>query len=338
MSYHKTSKDYSSLHITELEVRGDYNHNESQTSAAYNPFAVHSQENMPSFNQKSPVHSSYPTTTTTHEARAVSFSPPSVMDLGRGVKHHHQNLKKVALPSTGYGKFGPIHYRANLRSMLFKKWSHGYWLHVFPATINIFRSSEEMERWKEMNDAGTTTPEQQQSQNTAAMNKLVTFSLNFDTTGALRKKMRKIEERNEKMMNDGVSVESRSRSLSRNQSKVGDCHYSGLPKTYIMEEVRSKYYQKDKPLMHACKISYLGLGGRNVSAAFGSSVPRELKRLRAVIRKITDLTRKARHKKKSMDNDTGSVMFNSKFPRTARSELTALSNTMYGENTIHTRT
>ena len=87
---------------------------------------------------------------------------------------------------------------------------------------------------------------------------------------------------------------------------------------------------------HTFKISHLGFAGRNVTAAFGSTVPQDLKRLRAIVRKITALTKKVtgkRSRKKGNDEDDAiSGMYN---VRTARSELTALSNTVYGRNTMN---
>lgn len=48
---------------------------------------------------------------------------------------------------------------------------------------------------------------------------------------------------------------------------------------------------------HTCKISYLSTGGRTLAAAFGSTEPSELKRLRATIRYcfklVTKYTKKA---------------------------------------------
>lgn len=104
---------------------------------------------------------------------------------------------------------------------------------------------------------------------------------------------------------------------------------------------------------HTCKISYLGLNGRRVSVAFGSSTPKELKRIRAVVRDVLKLVRKATKKhysnttsstKKKMDHNmmvlenhdddtTGAAGWIS----SSRSEVTALSNTVYGKNTTTMR-
>lgn len=242
-------------------------------------------------------------------------------------------LKKVLLPSTGYGKFGSIKFRSDRSSMLFKKWVEGCWLHVYPAKISLFNSMEEMRQWKDLNDEAEQKDAPIDSRTARMMTKLVKASIDFDTTGNLLKKMRKLEAKNRKAMGEGSDLSGGSRSLK--QKKVSDADTT-LPVTYIMEDVRSKYYKKNDPLMHTFKVSYLGLGGRHVTAAFGSSEPQEVKRLRAVVRHITKLTKKAtkkRSKKKGgADGDTLSAML--KVPHSARSEITALSNTVYGRNTM----
>lgn len=83
---------------------------------------------------------------------------------------------------------------------------------------------------------------------------------------------------------------------------------------------------------HTCKISYLGISGRHVTAAFGSMVPQEIKRLRAVLRTIIKLVKKAtkKHSKKSLVVDAANANWNIS---SAKSEITALSNTVYGQNT-----
>ena len=85
-------------------------------------------------------------------------------------------------------------------------------------------------------------------------------------------------------------------------------------------------------IRHTCKISYLGLSGRHVTAAFGSTIPRELKRIRAVIRDIIKLVKKAKkHKsKKNLQSDYANDVWKAS---TARSEMTIVSNTVYGKNT-----
>ena len=67
--------------------------------------------------------------------------------------------------------------------------------------------------------------------------------------------MKKLEDKNRKKlnsMNGGGAGSSSVASVSRNQkSKVGNCNndLSRIPVTHIMEEVRSKYYKLNEPLM-----------------------------------------------------------------------------------------
>lgn len=321
----------------------DDDHNDN--SPTFNPFLIHSGPEHVQ-HRHSPHHQH-------HYLQGTSpTSPSSPLDANKV-------LKKVLLPSTGYGKFGTIQYRADIPSMIFKKWHDGYWLHVYPATICVFGSLEDLHRWKEMT-MSTTVIENDSELNLNACSfvqldtnemkkqrdKLVKTKINFDTTGDLVKKMKKLEEKNRKLLkenaniananNNQESVGSGSHTLKKKKKKVSDVNQNILPINYIMEQVRSKYYRKDDPLMHTFKISYLGLTGRNVSAAFGSSKPQEVKRLRAVIRDVIHLSKKASKKQSKKDkndiyNDNASSMFK---VSNAKSEVTALSNTVYGRNTM----
>ena len=120
-----------------------------------------------------------------------------------------------------YGKHGPIQYRTTIKSLLFKRWSHGYWLHVHPAKIYIFKSLSDLEKWKELHDTSLLLC------HSKLMNKLVRAYINFDTTDAF--------------------------STSSNQTdhnyNCGNSSNGGIPVTYIMEDVRSKYYHKKENLM-----------------------------------------------------------------------------------------
>jgi len=86
----------------------------------------------------------------------------------------------------------------------------------------------------------------------------------------------------------------------KHRSKAGDIE-KGLhrPIQYIQEDVRSKYYKKDGPLLHTCKLSYRGLQGRTLAAAFASETPNELKQLRSCIRTCLKLATKKRKSKRS---------------------------------------
>lgn len=279
----------------------------------------------------------------TFTRKVVSPTPDSLQAQQRQEQQHHHKRKTVYGPSTGFGKFGPIEFRSDKTSMILKKWSGGYWLHVFPATINIYESMEDMEQWKEVNEASLSTGIPLDANTKKFLTKFVKMSINFDTTGALQKKVKKMEEKRNKANGGDGSVGSGSRSLK--QKKVADSS-AFMPVTYVMEEVRSKYYKKNQPLMHTFKISYLGLRGRHIAASFGSTTPDELKRLRAVIRGITKLTKKATKKrggskKVRMPGDAESTltgMLKNQHINSAKSEVSALSNTVYGRNTITAKT
>lgn len=279
----------------------------------------------------------------TFTRKVVSPTPNSLQAQQRQEQPEHHKPKTVYGPSTGFGKFGPIEFRSDRTSMILKKWSKGCWLHVFPATINMYESMEDMEQWKELHEASLSTGIALDAKTKKFLNKFVKMSINFDTTGDLQKKVKKMEEKKKKANGGDGSVGSGS--LSLKQKKVADSS-ALLPITYVMEEVRSKYYKKNQPLMHTCKISYLGLGGRSIAASFGSTTPEELKRLRAVVRGITRLTKKATKKrgggkKVRMPGDAESTltgMLKNQHISSAKSEVSALSNTVYGRNTITAKT
>lgn len=317
---------------------------------AYDPFSIHTTSNeqeIRAMNINTNLHSPF---SEDSKEGGLMPGPSTMMDMKK------QALKKVALPSRGYGKSGRIDYRSGFKSILLRKWSNGYWLHVFPARIAMFDSLEDMDQWKEMMDeemSGDTDAVQQTLENDDVsisssmpkarrerardMKHLVKASINFDSNGDLLKKMKSLEDKNRKKLStlNGGAGSSGIGSVSWNQSKVGDCNDDVVPRlpiSYIMEEVRSKYYNVNEPLMHTFKISHLKLTGRSVTTAFGSTVPQEVKRLRAVIRKIITVSKKAtkkRSKKKGMGgDDTISGIYT--ISRSAKSEVTALSNTVYG--------
>lgn len=129
-----------------------------------------------------------------------------------------------------YGKHGPIQYRTTIKSLLFKKWSHGYWLHVLPAKIYIFKSLSDLEQWKELHDTSLLLC------HSRLMNRLVRAYINFDTTNAFSTSSNQTE------------FSTSSNQTDHNFNCVNSSN-GGIPVTYIMELVRSKCYQKKEKLM-----------------------------------------------------------------------------------------
>ena len=272
-----TDSTFSPSALTFEEREGEEEEEEEEpTTPSYDPFSIHtspSEQVIRSMNINTNIHTRYSSDSDEGGFLSASSSMLEMKQLA---------LKKVALPSVGYGKSGPICYRVGMKSMLLRKWTDGYWLHVFPAKIVVFDSLEDMDKWKDLMDkemlGATDAIEQQQSgnhgrgrnnhesddesilsslttatsANKKAMKSLVKASINFDSTGVLRKKMKKLEDKNRKKLNAITGASSSVSSVSRNQkTKVGDCNddVARLPITYIMEEVRSKYYDLNEPLM-----------------------------------------------------------------------------------------
>ncbi len=163
------------------------------------------------------------------------------------------NGKKVGLPGTvpiqtsgktngkrsmrfhvkGYGKSGPIQSRTNATSLLLKRWSDSYWLHVYPATVNIFENKEKMEEWKDASD--------EDKRKKASVKKLVQLSINFDTKGWLKEQISAYKKSHQD--------EAREEEPSISSETENDLQFIGLPYKLLMEEVRSKYYPRKTKLL-----------------------------------------------------------------------------------------
>mmetsp|Transcript_12840 Transcript_12840/g.19252 ORF Transcript_12840/g.19252 Transcript_12840/m.19252 type:complete len:328 (-) Transcript_12840:214-1197(-) len=238
--------------------------------------------------------------------------------------HARGRSKVLRFHTRGFGRSGPIQSRTTTSSLLFKKWSESYWLHVYPATVNIFENKETMELWK-----GATDDDREHKK---PIKKLVKLSINFDTLGRLQAQ---VDEHNRRKAEDATDT-----GLGEEASDVPRKDFIGVPYHYIMEEVRSKFYSRNGPLLHTCKISYFCHTGRTINSAYGSADPTDLKRIRSVFRYCIRLVAKAEkhfQRKKSQDrtttiSDGASII--SGVSGMNKSTITALSNTHYGEQTM----
>jgi hypothetical protein len=222
--------------------------------------------------------------------------------------------KKTSLAIKGYGRSGTIQSRTTIASLLLQKWTASHWLHVYPATIKIFDTKEKMTEWKALNNAANN------NNNGALKSKLVQKSLNFDTQGKLQRKIDIYE---------AERGEGKDTNAKCNQVISGIRHYA-------MEEVRSKFYKKNSPLMHTCKVSYSSNTGRNIVAAFGTLDPAELKRIRSIIRYCIRLVRKASKPSRMPLSHPGDDA--SGFSGMTIGALSAVSATQYGEVTMTAKT
>jgi len=224
--------------------------------------------------------------------------------------------KNTSLATKGYGRTGIIQSRTTTASLLLQRWTNCHWLHVYPATINIFDTEEKMKQWKTLNN------DENSSNIDPLKAKLVKKSLNFDTQGKLQRKI-------------DIYEAGRGNGKKDTNAKYNQV-ISGI-KNYAMEEVRSKYYKRNSPLMHTCKVSYLSNTGRNIVAAFGTSDPAELKKIRSIIRYCIRLVRKASkpssRKPQRYAGDNAST-----FSGMTNGALSAVSATPYGEVTMTAKT
>jgi len=218
--------------------------------------------------------------------------------------------KKTILSIKGYGRSGTIQSRTSSSSLLLQRWTTSHWLHVFPAEILIFDSEEKLKEWKAISDAENG----ESSEKDAMKAKLLQKSLNFDRQGNLQRKIDMYEQK-------GTSK----------TVPVATHQVVTTGTNYIMEDVRSKYYKRKGPLMHTCKISYFSHTGRNIVAAFGSSKPDELKKIRSISRYCIRLVRKASESSRKSPRYGDNT---STFSGMTHGAMSAVSGTHYGEMTM----
>jgi len=238
--------------------------------------------------------------------------------------------KKKDTPTIGsLGKEGKIMCRTSFFTLMLRRWTDSHWIHVHPTTIIVFKTKECMDEWKDLHMSGEVGNKRSE--------KLVQYSIDFDTSGVVRKRMEKAEKKRCKLMDIPPPK----------RAKVDDSYNYVPPIVYAMEEVRSKYHNgRDGPLIHTCKISYLSSSGRTISVAFGSMESSELKQLRATIRSCIKLVLKYTNKKRKQNNSanegngdntvySGSATGGTQISGTAYSAVASeFSNTVYGRNTM----
>jgi len=244
----------------------------------------------------------------------------------------HASKKKKETPTIGtLGKEGKIMCRTSFLTLMLRRWTDSYWLHVHPTTILVFETKESMDEWKMLSMTG-------EDDNDNNLEKLIQWSINFDTSGVVYKRMQKAEKKKCKRMNIPPPKLS---------TKVNDNYNYVPPIVYAMEEVRSKCYNgPSSPLLHTCKLSYLSSSGRTIAAAFGSTESADLKQFRATVRSCIKLVIKytiKKRKQKSGANQvngdstihSGSTMGGTDVSGAGYSAVASeFSNTVYGRNTM----
>jgi hypothetical protein len=178
--------------------------------------------------------------------------------------------KKSKWQTRGHGKSGCIQSRTGATPFVLQRWTNSYWLHVYPATLKIFESEEKMNQWKAMDldeDYDSTSSEESipeagdsgcgSGKFKKGKHRLVLASINFDSQGTLKRKISMFESKKNGKGNDNTAPESSDVPESYNDGRytkktmvADEFANSGFPsKTFVMEEVRSKYYKRNGPLM-----------------------------------------------------------------------------------------
>jgi len=154
---------------------------------------------------------------------------PSIL---RSNPHTHNVVSEVSknkkeTPAIGsLGKEGRIMCRTSILTLMLRRWTDSCWLHVHPTTILVFETKESMDEWKLMNMTG-------KNNNDNNIDKLIQWSINFDTAGLVYKRMQKAEKKKCKRMNIPPP---------KLLAEANDSYNYVPPIVYAMEEVRSKYY------------------------------------------------------------------------------------------------
>jgi hypothetical protein len=196
-------------------------------------------------------------------------------------------------PTKGFGKTGHIFLRRS--SMFSKSWREAYWLHLFPATLLVFRSAEDLETWKFLHS------DEESGYNGGRNDKLIKFGVNFDVNGVVNRQIQKL---NKKLCKQGKMSKKEYKAKRPSVLETDTKNKNDLRVIkYDLEEVYSKEY-KNK-IIHTCKIHRWSEIGVAVAIMFGSHNPQELKNLRQVVRhclKISVKQKKTKSEKESVSH------------------------------------
>ncbi len=184
---------------------------------------------------------------------SIQYFPTSVPSDSSPKKKHS---KKSKLPTTGFGKSGQIQSRTGAKPLPFQKWTQSWWLHVYPATLNLFESEEKMNQWKAMHASDSTSTStkgpinKRETANAKIKNKLLLASIDFDTEHNLEKKINSFEarEKGDLPLHDAAQHDTRD-DISSKKIIAYEAAKKSTAVKFVMEDVRSKYYARNGPLM-----------------------------------------------------------------------------------------
>ena len=162
---------------------------------------------------------------------------------------------KTKLATTGFGKSGIIKSRTGAAPLPLQRWSSSYWLHVYPATLKVFETEEKLNEWKRLRTISMSTSASASAssstyrngvEDSKSENKLVLYSINFDSQGKLQRKIDSYQAKEERE-HEGKRSEVAPDRYDIKQNIANDLGLNHIK--YVMEDVRSKYYSRKGPLM-----------------------------------------------------------------------------------------
>lgn len=123
-------------------------------------------------------------TSTTGQQSECSTEPPKQRRRSLLDYSPKSSVQSIVVPATEssstpqFGSSGSILSRTTTSSKLLRKWQPSYWVHLLPATLLVFRSEQDFQKWKEERNGDWSTTISRKSR------KLL-LDVDFDTLGIL---------------------------------------------------------------------------------------------------------------------------------------------------------
>lgn len=171
-----------------------------------------------------------------------------------------------SLPSP-FGQSGHIRSRTSTASILLRKWQDSFWVHVLPATLMIFRSEQDFQKWAERDHS-------------PRKNRKVLLHVDFDTLGVLAGRNN---------MERGLN----SNSLLSNSKGSSAKLVSKLQK-YSLGDVTTALYGSEA--LFVFKLERFSDVGVDAVASFASADQSQLRAFRRVIHDCIQITSRSKRR------------------------------------------
>lgn len=121
-------------------------------------------------------------TSTTGQQSECSTEPPKQRRRSLLDYTPKSSVQSIVVPATEsstpqFGSSGNILSRTTTSSKLLRKWQPSYWVHLLPATLLVFRSEQDFQKWKEERNGDWST--------SSRKSRKLLLDVDFDTLGIL---------------------------------------------------------------------------------------------------------------------------------------------------------